>query len=90
MNPDEMIRAAAILLSIDMPPEVKGHLWRELYRHIAAMNRDWAEQRGIGKDTVLSRKTFYGFEELEGRKMTSYEFFEATMALFPIRHYFGD
>jgi hypothetical protein len=90
MDQDELIQTAAILLSIDLPPHVKDNLWRELYRHIAAMNRDWAEKRGIGKDTELSRKTFYGFEELEGRKMTSCEFFEAHMALFPIGHFFGN
>jgi len=90
MPPDELIEAAAILLSIDMPIEVKTILWRQLYAHILAMNRDFAESRGIGKDSHLSTKTFYGFEELAERKMTVYEFYEAHRELFPIGYHFGD
>ena len=61
MDQDELIEAAAILLSIDMPIEVKAHLWRELYRPILSMNWGLGEERGVGKETGLFRKTFFGF-----------------------------
>ena len=61
MDQEELIQAAAILLSSDMPIEVKAHLWRELYRPILSMEWGWGEGRGVGEDTGVSRQTVFGF-----------------------------
>jgi hypothetical protein len=55
-TPQALVKAVALLFDFELSVRDKRQLGNNLYRYLAAENRRYAEERGIGKESRLSPK----------------------------------